>query len=537
MESVTEGSKEGTEALGIASAIRVDAEQVRRHVDEVVRGTVEQTLNALTVQFHPFAGTAVNGTGYASISTSVTIPANQEYADVVLTPTDDDLIEGNESAVLVLRASADYRLNLSMLFATANITDNDLPWIDLDIDSDNDADEFALPARSEAEDDVEEESGHGGKVIRVNNWDEDRDGIPDFADGYNLNPALSSDGSSNKHFTPIVLERPDVGLLYGTVQFEYSASDPAVVQYSLEQLVTLPENGHLRLWKKNGTEQRYLRSISSGGDFIPTGLAVPITRIFGESDTVTLYVEAVRPGTDLTITAKLEAYLSSGITTLTDTVRLTAVDMRLESRPVDGSEGDWRPVQATLTSDRSQSTLQGDELQGFAVYRLKVTDPRQERPSTVNFGGQTLNLVGSGSTRYTNTFATYQSMPGEWMGYSGGYLQLSGSDNEFSYNPKKPNVRAVVQGLVSRHTVLVGAMDQSISKMRTNGAWRAKYPNDTHASAMGKEFHAEISEALKNQPGWMTDVYVRVSTGKIEHIGATNVPSGLKKISTSSRLM
>ena len=45
MDSVAERPKEGTE--GIAAAIRIDPEQVRRHVDEVVRGTVEQTLNAL----------------------------------------------------------------------------------------------------------------------------------------------------------------------------------------------------------------------------------------------------------------------------------------------------------------------------------------------------------------------------------------------------------------------------------------------------------------------------------------------------------
>jgi len=47
MDSVTERVKEGTEFSTIASAIRVDAEKVRAHVDEVVRGTVEQTLNAL----------------------------------------------------------------------------------------------------------------------------------------------------------------------------------------------------------------------------------------------------------------------------------------------------------------------------------------------------------------------------------------------------------------------------------------------------------------------------------------------------------
>lgn len=45
MDSVTQQAQEGFPV--IASAIQIDAEKVRAHVDEVVRGTVEQTLNAL----------------------------------------------------------------------------------------------------------------------------------------------------------------------------------------------------------------------------------------------------------------------------------------------------------------------------------------------------------------------------------------------------------------------------------------------------------------------------------------------------------
>jgi len=45
MGIVTEPVKEGNESL--SSAIQIDSSKVRAHVDEVVRGTVEQTLNAL----------------------------------------------------------------------------------------------------------------------------------------------------------------------------------------------------------------------------------------------------------------------------------------------------------------------------------------------------------------------------------------------------------------------------------------------------------------------------------------------------------
>lgn len=45
MDSVAEGTEEGTEAL--ASALKLDVGKVRAHLDEVVRSSVEQTLNTL----------------------------------------------------------------------------------------------------------------------------------------------------------------------------------------------------------------------------------------------------------------------------------------------------------------------------------------------------------------------------------------------------------------------------------------------------------------------------------------------------------
>ena len=47
MDRLTEVGREGTVDSAISSAIQIDTEKVREHVDEVVRGTVEQTLNAL----------------------------------------------------------------------------------------------------------------------------------------------------------------------------------------------------------------------------------------------------------------------------------------------------------------------------------------------------------------------------------------------------------------------------------------------------------------------------------------------------------
>jgi hypothetical protein len=56
------------------------------------------------------SGTAVNGTDYKSLPTTVVIPAGSLTKDVVVTPLDDTVVEGNETVVLTLGSSAAYRI-------------------------------------------------------------------------------------------------------------------------------------------------------------------------------------------------------------------------------------------------------------------------------------------------------------------------------------------------------------------------------------------------------------------------------------------
>ena len=87
----------------------------------------------LTVQFHPPAGTAISGTDYSGYTNSVTIPAGQASAEVILTAFADDLIEGDESIQLILKATDTYRLN--NVTAYGSIKDGS---INLDCYSNND---------------------------------------------------------------------------------------------------------------------------------------------------------------------------------------------------------------------------------------------------------------------------------------------------------------------------------------------------------------------------------------------------------------
>ncbi len=79
----------------------------------------------LTVNFSA-SGTAVNGTDYASIGTSVLIPAGAASAPLTLTPTDDTFVEGNETATVTLTANAAYVLDPTATAANATMTDDDV---------------------------------------------------------------------------------------------------------------------------------------------------------------------------------------------------------------------------------------------------------------------------------------------------------------------------------------------------------------------------------------------------------------------------
>jgi hypothetical protein len=81
------------------------------------------TGSPLTV-FYAMGGSATNGTDYQNLSGSVTIPAGQTSATITVTPIDDALVEGDETAVIQLQANAAYTLGTPNS-ATVTLADND----------------------------------------------------------------------------------------------------------------------------------------------------------------------------------------------------------------------------------------------------------------------------------------------------------------------------------------------------------------------------------------------------------------------------
>ena len=85
------------------------------------------TTGNLTV-FFTFTGTATNGTDYA-VPTSVVIPAGSASATFTLTPVDDTLQEGTETAIITITANAAYARDTLSNAQTVQIYDNDLPTV------------------------------------------------------------------------------------------------------------------------------------------------------------------------------------------------------------------------------------------------------------------------------------------------------------------------------------------------------------------------------------------------------------------------
>ncbi len=160
--------------------------------------------------------------------------------------------------------------------------------VDIDIDSDNDAQD-GTPMRSAMEEDIEDVVGHPGRALALNELDLDKDGVPDYADGFDsgFGPGASSAPDSSAKFIPLVLECGQIpaGAVV-KIEYEDNESNPA----TLPDLAGNTGAGKVRLWRKNGNEAR-LKATVPVGDFIPSGCEIPAAEIGGK--TITYYIEAV----------------------------------------------------------------------------------------------------------------------------------------------------------------------------------------------------------------------------------------------------
>lgn len=83
------------------------------------------TTSALVVPYSVSTGTgqATPGTDYTALSGTATIAAGSSFVDVIVTPVDDAIVEGNEAVTLTLTGSAGFTLGTAT--ASVTIVDND----------------------------------------------------------------------------------------------------------------------------------------------------------------------------------------------------------------------------------------------------------------------------------------------------------------------------------------------------------------------------------------------------------------------------
>lgn len=206
----------------------------------------------------------------------------------------------------------------------------------LDIDADNN-DALGIPDMTAAERKIKDNPAYPGKVVRVNDTDENANGIPGFAD-FNDAPT--------KQFAKLVLQIPSpIDLTKAQVTFNYNASDPAgvVVGGPAAARVYTPAGGNLRIWTKDAGVARDKTSAAASGNFIPNGVKMPVSKLgfTGNVRSNVFYVEGISPGAaggDQRIEAAVDA-LGDGSAVFKDAVRASVVKVTFSRAGTEDSSG------------------------------------------------------------------------------------------------------------------------------------------------------------------------------------------------------
>lgn len=135
-------------------------------------------------------------------------------------------------------------------------------------------------------------------LIQVDSFDTNGNGIPDFADGIDEFGNYSAGACASFQYLNLFIEGFDP--TKAKIRFDYSASDPALVQRiagSPDTYAAAP--GLFRLWTKDGGQPRHVANFNLGGDYLSPGTAYSLsalqTAAGGGEGHLRLFVEAVNP--------------------------------------------------------------------------------------------------------------------------------------------------------------------------------------------------------------------------------------------------
>ncbi len=123
LETGSPGSIVTTPTLSIAAttanATETDSTPGVFRITSDVKATTALTVN------YTVSGTATNGVDYTRLLGTATIAAGQSSVDVLVTPVDDVLSEGNEAVTLTLATATGYAIDAVKSAATVTVIDNE----------------------------------------------------------------------------------------------------------------------------------------------------------------------------------------------------------------------------------------------------------------------------------------------------------------------------------------------------------------------------------------------------------------------------
>ena len=211
------------------------------------------------------------------------------------------------------------------------------------------------------------------KIIGVNNLDRDRDGVPDFADGFDcVNGGVSAAGKSAPFAELKLAVLSDIVNSDYAVEFCFDESPYTVIRNGdnteANPYCYKPEEfGQLRIWTKDGGEARLKAPITatSPGDCVPRNTTIPLNKLFSgtaQANTpleTTLYVEAINPSTTFggsPITVKL---YKNGMERINNSIPTTAVKVDYVT-PNETSDGSKAIKIMIETNEEAEAFAGGD---------------------------------------------------------------------------------------------------------------------------------------------------------------------------------
>lgn len=399
--------------------------------------------------------------------------------------------------------------------------------IDIDLDSDNNQG-FEMPDRSAAEEWQEAIVGdpeRPGKTIVANTIDADRDGVTDYADGYDRlpDPFFEDDLSDRTRFVPIVIEASGIRLEDTSLVIDYDESDPLGVRTNGIDLYDLPA-GSMRLWRDDGDARRDGRSIDDGGSYIPPGIH-PLANLMDGTGSlsVTLYVEVVSPSVtpgDLPMSITLFTH-NRALPEFADTAHVNGVVIELQAMNFDSTEWQYAEgVVGTTTSDEPNDGFLSEA--AWQIYTLLIHDARGSFLTEITIDGQPLPVYFNGEILVTPPFVCDA---GDLLGPSpvpDVIMLNSDAMIEVAYNPMwiLPSATGIITP--PKHEKQLAELLVSVPEEMLQEGWVPVNPDDS--GAYGKEVHRRISASLADDARWMTDVFVDSNTNAILSVG--HVPPG-----------